>query len=77
MIRFANRPKSTVDAGETLDWRTRSVTYAIRQDFSYRETIDDCANHIATILEPMVLEVGDDKRGEKKTSYSCSLSSPL
>jgi hypothetical protein len=64
VVRFANCSNFAVDAEESLVWRTHTVSYAVREGLSHRETIEECAKVLAIILGPMVLQE-DDKHGNR------------
>jgi hypothetical protein len=49
-------------AEESIEWRTRTVSYAGRLDLGYHEAIEKFTNRLFVILEPMNLQ-GEDKHG--------------
>jgi hypothetical protein len=58
-----------------LDWRTRTVSYAVRLDLDYRETIGIWVNRFLVILEPVLLQ--PDKYGNQDQRERVGLSNAL
>lgn len=65
-----------VPAEESVEWRTRTVSYAGRLDLSYHETIEKSATRLFIILEPMILP-GEDRHGNPDKKQVASLSKTL